>query len=305
MNIVSFVKGLMPSLSKTEMESDVEISLQSTSVIIETWKGLEEISKVGKFSSSEAKKLVDEFYKEVRKTKPKVKLSATKNIGADMVTFFGNVKINGDYIYNEMSETLNDVIVSSALSAYKANILRSGGHLYFITRYALDFANYLFTVEMENSGADVNEDYLLNKKQKEFVEKNMWIYARIVSIYGDEHKDFVNKFEKLGDVIINKETAETVLNGYDSDKVDISSVIPDGFVGSPIYSVRQVFAQWEADRYKTIKDKKRLLELRYLHLKTMMEQGTSDVAIEKEINFLQKQITSMDYKLSKIERSVA
>ena len=305
MNIVGFVKSLMPSLNKSEVEADIEVSLDTLDVIQGTWKGIEDIMKVNNFTSPKAKAVIKEFYKEFKKNKVKTKLSAMNNIGTDHVLLFGNVKLNGDYVYNRVAEVMNDTIVSSSISAYKANLLRAGAHLYFITRYALDLANYLFTAEVEAGGTEVDDDFLLNKKQQEFVEKNMWIYARLLSVYGDEHAVFKTHIEEIGDIVVNRDTANTVIDTYKASQVELAVAVPDNFIGSPFYGIRMVFAQWEADRYKNIKDKKRLLELRCLHLKALKEQGTSDVAIEKEINYLQKTITSMDYKLAKIERSVA
>lgn len=305
MNIVNFVKGLLPSLDKSEVETEVEVSLNSVEIIMGVYTSLGEVFKVSPPASKENQKLIKVFYDEMKKSKFKTKLNARKSLPEDMVTLFGNVKVNGDFVFDKIGESLNDVVISRALSAYKANILRSGGHLYFITRYAMDLANYIYTLEVENSSTEVDSDFLLNKKQRVFVEDNMWIFARLLSVYGDVHEEFKKKIDLLGDVVLNEETSEIVTGGYEPAKLDIFNTLPDGFIGSPIYTVRMVFAQWEADRYKSLKDKKRLMELRYLHLMALKDQGNSDIGVEKEINYLQKQVTDMDYKLSKIERSIA
>lgn len=65
-----------------------------------------------------------------------------------------------------------------------------------------------------------------------------------------------------------------------------------------------MFATWEAQRYQSLKDKKKLLELRYLHLKMLQESGNSDANMEKDIMYLQKRCTDIQYKLTKIEESV-
>ena len=107
---------------------------------------------------------------------------------------------------------------------------------------------------------------------------------------------------RLSTAFVHRQQIEAV--DFYSDKVDVFNNLPQGFIGSPIYSVRLVFAQWESDRYRALKDKKRLLELRYLHLKLMKDQNQSDINIEREITHLQKHITTIDYKLSKIEESL-
>jgi len=304
LNISSFIKKILPSFNKSDLESDLEISLESIATIQETYANLEEIIKVAKFKAKANKDLVKEFYKELDKTEYKVKLSPTNNIATDTLILFKNVKINGDYLLKEISDAINDVVVSDALTAYKANLLRAVAHYYFMTRFALDLANFFYVTESEEAGLELSKDYKLNKKQKEFITKNMWIYARMLAIYGNEHYAFKSRLEKINEITIPKDQVDEVINFYNSDKVDIFNNLPAGFIGSPIYSIRLIFAQWEADRYKSLKDKKKLLELRYLHLKLMKEQNKSDINIEKEIEYLQKRITDIDYKLSKIEESI-
>ena len=304
LNISSFIKKILPSFNKSDLESDLEISLESIATIQETYANLEEIIKVAKFKAKANKDLVKEFYKELDKTEYKVKLSPTSNIATDTLILFKNVKINGDYLLKEISDAINDVVVSDALTAYKANLLRAVAHYYFMTRFALDLANFFYVTESEEAGLELSKDYKLNKKQKEFITKNMWIYARMLAIYGNEHYAFKSRLEKINEITIPKDQVDEVINFYNSDKVDIFNNLPAGFIGSPIYSIRLIFAQWEADRYKSLKDKKKLLELRYLHLKLMKEQNKSDINIEKEIEYLQKRITDIDYKLSKIEESI-
>lgn len=304
LNISGFIKKLLPSFDKSDLESDLEISLESISTIQETYSQIEQIAKVAKFQSKAVKELVKEFYKEFDTVKHKIRLAPQDNLPLDTVNLFKNVKINGDYLLKEISDAVNDVVVSGALTAYKANLLRAVAHYYFLTRFALDLANYFYIAEAEESGMDLGKDYKLNNKQKEFIVKNLWIYARMLAVYGQDHDTFKAKLESIDEITLPKDQVDEVVDIYNSDKVDVFNNLPNGFIGSPIYSIRLVFAQWEADRYKNLKDKKKLLELRFLHLKLMKEQSQSDINVEKEIEYLQKRITDIDYKLAKIEESV-
>ena len=303
-NIAGFIKKLLPSFDKSDLESDLEISLESIATIQETYANIEQITNVAKFQSKAVKELVKEFYKEFGNVKTKFRLAPHDNIALDTVNLFKNVKVNGDYLLKEISDAVNDVVVSGALTAYKANLLRSVAHYYFMTRFAMDLANFFYVVEAEESGMELGKDYKLNAKQKEFITKNLWIYARMVALYGQEHDQFKAKLEAIDEITLPKDQVDEVVDIYNSDKVDVFDNLPNGFIGSPIYSIRLVFAQWEADRYKNLKDKKKLLELRFLHLKLMKEQNQSDINVEKEIEYLQKRLTDIDYKLAKIEESV-
>lgn len=304
MNLTGFVKSLLPSFDKSDLETDMEISLDEISVITESYTQLEEIFKVSKPESKEVKDLFKEFYKELKEVKPKVKLTPTENFAADTLTLMKNVKINGDHLLKEISDSVNDVVVSQALTAYKVNLLRSVAHYYFMTRFATDLVNFIYVSEADHAGMELTKEYKLNPKQKQFITKNLWIYARMVAVYGDDHAQFQDKLSSVGEITIPKDSADEAVSVYEADKIDVFNNLPQGFVGSPVYTVRMIFSQWEADRYRSMKDKKRLLELRYLHLKLMKEQNQSDINIEKEIMHLQKRLTDLDYKLSKIEVDV-
>lgn len=303
-NIANFIKKLLPSFDKNDIESDLETSLEYIDTIVSGFSSFNEIYKVAKFESKEAKDLIKDFYKELEKTKHKVKLTPTRVFPSDVTTLFLNAKPNGQYLLDEISRAVNDVIVSQALTAYKANLIRGVSHYSFLTRYALDLLNYLYVVEAENGKIELSKEYKLNKAQREFITKHVWIFARMLAVYGDTPEEFKSNLERIDEINLPKEEVDSVIDTYNLDKVDLFDNLPANFIGSPIYSIRLVFAQWEADRYRKLQDQKKLLELRYLHLKLMKEQGSTDVNLEKEIESLQKRISTIDYKLAKIEEDV-
>lgn len=299
LNLVGFIKSLLPSFSKSDVEADMEISLEHIPVIIENYTSLGVVVKDAPIQHKQSKDLLKDLYKDIDKSK--TKLSRNSNIGQDMVTLMSNAKVNGEYILKEISDSINDTIMSQALTAYKSNILRIVPHYYFMTRYALDLLNFLYIKEIEHAKLDTGKGYSINKKQEEFLVKNAWMFSRLISLYGSDPDHFKKQIESLSDVTIPKDSVEEVVQQFASDKIDIFNNLPHGFVGSPIYSIRLVFAQWEADRYRSLKNKRKLLELRLLHLKLQKEQGVSDSNIESEIIYLQQSVTDMDFKLAKIE----
>ena len=304
LNLSSFIKRLLPSFEKSDLESDLEISLDAISAITETYSNLEQVLKATKLEAKLTKETLKDFYQELQKDKPKVKLSPQQNIAADTLTLFANIKANGEYISKEISEAVNDVIVSQALTAYKANLLRAVAHYAFMTRFALDLANFFYTNEVEASGADVSKEYKLNKKQVEFITKNIWVYARLVSVYGSDEKSFEERISSIEEVTLPSGEVDEVIDGFAGNKIDVFNNLPSGFIGSPIYSIRLVFAEWEATRYQHLKNQKKLLELRLLHMKMLKESGQNDVNLEKEINHLQKRATDVDHQIARIEEDL-
>lgn len=304
LNIAGFVKKLIPSLSRSDLESDLAISIDTISTIQSTYESIKEVQAVAKFNSKKNIALIDEFYSEFQKSKSSFKLPTRNVFPADVVALFTNVGLNAEVIKKELEDLSNEVIVTQAMTAYKTNIVRAVGHFYFLTRYALDLANYIYLEEVEAGKGDLSNEAKLNKKQAEFIVNNMWIFARLLAVYGEEPKRFKEKLDDLGDIALPKEQVDEAVATYDHRKVDIFNNLPNGFIGSPIYTIGLIFAEWEANRYMQLKDKKKLLELRFLHLRMLKEQGNSDANTEKEIARLQRRITDIDYSISKIEASV-
>lgn len=304
LNVVGFVKKLIPSLNRSDLESDLAISIDTISTIQSTYQSMGEVLKVAKLNNKKNEALVNEFYSEFQKAKSSFKFGTRQVFPTDIVALFTNVNLNAEVIKKELEDLSNEVIVTQAMTAYKTNIVRSVGHFYFITRYALDLANYIYQQEVEAGKMDLPTEAKMNKKQMEYIESNMWIFARLLAVYGEEPKRFKDKLDDLGEISIPKEQVEEAVATYDQRKVDIFNNLPSGFIGSPIYTVGLIFAEWEANRYKQLKDKKKLLELRFLHLRMMKEQGTTDANTEKEMSRLQRRITDIDYVTAKIEASV-
>lgn len=304
LNILTFIKSLLPSVQKTDIENDIELSLEAISTIQTEYNNLRDILEVTPLQSKNSKNIIKSIYTELNKFKPDVDLTRKQDIAKDTITLFSNAKINGEYIYEQIRDTVNDVVVTEALTAARANIFRSVAHYFFMTRYALDLLNYIYIQESKLALSELDKGFKLNKKQEEFITKNSWVYARLLSVYGSSSSKFKDHLQSIESISVSKNKLDEVEDMYSSNKLDLFNNLPNGFIGSPIYSVRLIFAQWTADRHRNLKDKKKLLELRVLHLRLLKEQNQSDVSVEKEIQYLQNRLDDIDYSIAKIEQDL-
>lgn len=302
-NIFNFIRTLMPSLSKSDIEADLDATIDSFPFVISVYTQMQEVQEVTKFKSKVVNELINEFYKELQRSGMK-KPPSGKHFAKDMVAMLTQVQSNAGVIQKGIMEATNEVIVTHAMTALRANSIRAAGHLYFMTRYAVDLANMFYIEEVEASGAEMRDEAMLNKKQRAFITENVWIFARLMGVYAEAGDSLSERMGELTGAVLPRESSDEVLAAYGHDKVDIFSTLPNNFIGSPIYSVRLVFAQWEADRYIHLKDKKRLLELRVLHLRLLKEEGQFSPAMEKELGHLQRRVTDIDFKIAKIEEDV-
>jgi len=300
-NIVSFIKKALPFFNRSDLASDLELSISYIQDnVIEPYRAMDTVLKVSDIKSAKGKAFVKNFYKELDMQDHKVRITAQKSLGIDMVTLFTNVKANGEMLLKELEDNLSNTVVTAALTAKKAFILRSVGHLSFMGRYASNALNYLYIYEALEVNSELDDSYKLAPKQIADIEKNLWVFARMLGSYAVSTAKFKESLDSLKEITINEQT-ESAVSLYDAADIDFIDNISSGFVGSPIYSVKLIFAQWSADRYKEMKDAKRLLELRLLHFKLLKERGESDVNLEKEMEFVAKRLADYDYKIAKLE----
>lgn len=304
-NIVQFIKRLLPTYRKSEFVEDIRTSKEYLAdVAVPSYTALEDAYKVSAFNSNDVKEVIKTFYKNLKVESKDVNLTKN-NIATDIRVLLGNVLLNADYCEKELDRVLSDAVVSHSLTLYKSLLLRSVGHYSFMAKFSTDLVNYIYVKEVNSyKDAKYENNFNIIKKKEEEITKNVWIFAKLLSVYGLPNNEFKDTVEKVPDIVVLKDEAEKAVSMHNVAQVEPLAAIPDNFIGSPIYALRIAFATWEADRYKELKDKKKLLELRYLHYKLLQEQGEGDAMTEKEIMYLQKRINDIDYKLSKMEESV-
>ena len=307
LNILSFVKKLIPSLDKNETLSDFELSMKALDEVNSVMGYLKNYEKTVGFSSKKSKAILDKLSNEIvsaikaaHDTKSPMLKLLNQSLPCDMMGYlFTNVSLNAKTLYKEIEEKLSKTVLTHQLDAYEANLLRSVAHYRFMTKYALNLADYLFINEDSNNISN------FTPQQIKEIEKYYWIFAKCLAGYGVTPEIFEERLSSIEPVTLSKDGEEIISTVYaGSGRVDLIEGLPRGFIGSPIYNVRLVFAQWEAERYHELKDKKKLLLLRYQYLLDLNQKGTSDIEVEREIEYLQNKINKIDYRLSKIEESV-
>lgn len=305
LNLLQFIKKLLPSLSKSEMESDMDGVQEGLTTVRSVFTTLSEAFSLGKFNAKTNQTLVKDFYKEYHQPKPKTKAVTGRNFVSDFLGLLQNLQANAEFIRKEVQDISNEVVVTQALTAYKANVIRAVTHFQFLVRYGLDLANFLYINEaQEGEKFKFDKSAELNKKQKAFIQDNLWVFARLLAVYGEDASVFKDKIESIEKIVLPKDDLEEASSSTSISKLELFDNLPSNFIGSPAYSIGMYFAQREADNYRRLKDEKKLIELRHLHLRLLKDQGSSDASLEKDIEMLQNRITEIDYAMAKIEESI-
>lgn len=297
MSLLTFLSSILPRLRKDEVLDDLRItSGEIDRLVTPAYAEAAQFFKSNKFESKELQEAIKTFYRNYKAER------ADKNIIVEINERLPNLKKNLDFITKENEDILSSDILKDGLTAKKAIIIRAAEQLSFISRYSLDFLNYVMVCETIEKGGSV-ERSAPSVEQK--LIANVINFARLLAVYGKDQADFQAMFKELPDIVINEKNYQSLAAVYNSNKLDpLEATVTSGFTSNPIYHMRLVVAEWQADRYKVYKDKKRMLELRLLQL-NMLDDKNPDPKIEKEIIYIQNRIEGLEFKMAKMEKSVS
>lgn len=301
MKIMDFVNTILPHFQKQELLENFRITLaELDGTVLPSYSQAETYFKTSKFKSDENNSLTLAFYKHFD-TQGGGKRS---NLIAEINGRLPYIKANARYIADIAEELMERDIIAEGLTAKKACIVRASESLAFISRFSTDLLNLIYVNEGTAVGANIEENERLPPIMVRRVNNNVAKFAALVSDFGIPNAKFAKIVQTIPDVVINNRTANSIRGIYKDTDIDpFDSSYVKGFNGSPIFSIRMLVAEWQANRYKSNKDKKKVLELRLLNLKLSAEKG-GDPKVQQEIDCIQGRIDKIDRYLLEVEEDL-
>lgn len=300
MKLLSFAQSLLPRLEKDRIVEDLRVTISELGeVVAPNYSAASDFFKTSKFASDNNKDFSDYF---VRKFDYNG-ISKTPNFVTDINKRLPNVKKNAEYIQEQIEAILEKDVISDGLTARKTILIRGAEHISFISRFASDLLNYVYIHEANEIGTDIDESMQLAPAMRAHIDKNFGVFASLLSHYGVEPKKFVSMFADIPEIVLSSKTQNSIAGLYKEHDIDpFSAAYVAGFTGNPIYHLRLLVAEWQSNRYKANKDKKKMLELRLLHLKLLAEKK-NDTKIQSEIEYVQGRVDRIERYLREVESS--
>ena len=301
MFLYDFIKGLLPKIEKDTVVEDLVATIKDLdNVTIPSLSQASAFFRTYKVKGDETIKL-EKAWKDTYKTK----LMRQPTFVGDIHIAMGNLRTNADFILKQVELIASRDMVSQAMTAQKAILVRAAEHMSFCTRFASDALNLIYDSEsgkvMDKSS---HEELAIPKQSRERIVRQMATFGRLMTIYGVDPSLFSKSYVKVPDLLLSVDTVEIVSQTYNEAEIDpFRGTLQAGFIGSPIYHIRMVIADWQTRRFKAAEDKKKALELRLLHLKNQSE-GNSSAALEKEIQYTQDRIDKYDRYISEVEEDL-
>lgn len=295
MSIINFVKAMLPRVQKSSIEEDIRTTIKELeNITIPRYKATGEHLRVAPLKDGGILSMQKQFYSDM----------AIKYQGSNMIQDIGSamdrILINLGQVDKIVDQVLDGDVLNEGLSVKKAHVVRAVGCMSFISTFGLEFLEYVLMCEQVANGADEPVDeyktkYILGR-YRSFFQK--------LSDYSMDPEKFKKAFLELPEAIITSKNADSLSSMFNPSKLDpFPSMGVTGFTGNPIYHVRLLVATWQGARVNVNKDRKRLLELRLLHLQEL-EQDSHNPKLEQEIDYLQKRVDKLDKSIREAEEDV-
>jgi hypothetical protein len=301
MKLIQFVKGLLPHFEKSRVLEDLRVSIgELDNIVVDNYNQASEHFRTNKIKSDLNKDLSDAFYQNFDLQKGSKQASFIGDINKRMVF----VKKNAEYVLESVEQLFERDIIAEGLTVRKALLIRAAESMAFVSKFSIDLLNLVYVNEATEVNAPLEESLNLAPATVKLVNNNITKFARLLSDYSIPTDNFKKLIQELPEVVINSKTANSVVGLYHEKDIDpFANSYVVGFTGNPIYHIRLMVAEWQASRYKSNKDKKKMLELRLLHLK-LVQDKKNDPKLEQEINYIQSRIDKTERYLREVEESI-
>lgn len=295
MSFINYLKTFLPQFSKDRIAELGRINQSELDIyVIPSYKEAESGLKNRDFKSKTIKNFSSTF-------KQNVKGESGDNIVVAVRKALERVSDNNKFLSAKTDVNFESEIVIAGVTVMKANIIRLLELNSFVIRYSMRFLNYLYILETEATNADPR--YVVNSLSAgeiAWVEKNFLDFCFAMRCVAKPEKEVTKIFENIPDIVLG-DSPEAVVSAIGEARVDpFNTKNVSGFTSSPIFHVRLIVAQWQANRYKEQKELKTILELRLLNLKNVQE-NKPDASVEKQIEYMQSRVDRLADELRKAE----
>jgi hypothetical protein len=250
---------------------------------------------MNRIKSDALKDMSDIFYRSI--TDKSIKQSS---MIADIYKRLSNLIENTKFLQERIEAELERDMIREGLTARKILLVRGAESISFMSGFMLDLLNYSYVQETEIE-TDRSNGLDLSIAKIKHVEANVSRFAKLLGEYAIQPDEFRKLFKDIPEVVVNEKTEMAVSGVYKESVLDpFNTGYVVGFYYNPIYHLRLAVSEWQAGRYKANKDKKKVLELRLLHMK-LKSENKSDPKLEQEITYLQSRIDKIERDLKRVE----
>jgi FtsZ-binding cell division protein ZapB len=205
-----------------------------------------------------------------------------------------------DLIAEKGKVIYSDNEASMGLTFQKATVLRIVTIAEFANKYSLDLLNYIYTIEARaTKGGEGIDD--ISKAEEEQLINQFQDFCVAMNVLKVDMSSLEKALNDLPDAVVSEMTERTFISTIGSKKLDPFQVRNFNVRKNPFYIFGMMVAERQEKKYKAKKETVELLQLRLMHLQKLRDK-TQDASLDKEINYYQNRVTSLNHELEKLNK---
>lgn len=298
MELMTFIKSLLPFMKKDQVLEDLAVTLREMeTLVIPSFDNAIKTYEKLRLKSKESNALDKIFY-----TGFKGRTGAALNLIVSIQKTLPNVLANMRSLEELAEKELDVDIIADGISAKKANLIQLSTYASFISSFSMDVIEYITFFETRAISKDPSEDSI-PKYRLEYIQENTLNYGRLLLLFSESGRDFLNDFDKIPDIVITSNNYNAASGIYNDRKLNPYGVnLTQRFEASPIYHFRLLLTEWQTARYKANEEKKQYLQLKLLELQTEL-QDNPNPGLQKEILYTRNRIDRIEADLKEMRES--
>lgn len=294
MNFFNFLKSLFPTFKRDELlDSVIAIRKSVQEHSVQAYRSADQVWGNTPFVSKEAKALEKAYRSDVG-------LPGKQSMITSISAAMDNTLKVLDLVVQKGKAIYSDNEASMGLTFQKATILRIVTVADFANKYSLDLLNYIYTVEAQaTKGGEGIES--LAKAEVDMLISQFPDFCVAINVLKTDMSSLEKALNELPDAVVSEMTERTFVATLGSKKLDPFQVRNFSVRKNPFYVFGMMIAERQEKKYKAKKETVELLQLRLLHLQKLRDK-TQDASLDKEINYYQGRVTSLNHELEKLNK---
>lgn len=294
-DIKDYVKSLVPSLQKSELENDVAATKDE--LLQQTLPPLTSALEDKVFGTGFKSKWCQDTDRYLTGKLSHQRGNYLEIAQRVLSTFPAKL----DWLEKEIARSFDRQISGMGLTFPRTTLIHLVEGYGFVVRYTRKLLLATYGFELEKVDRESAGEFPLSPAELKALNEQLGTYVWYLEILTNSKEKIASAIDSAPDVVIDLNTLDSVAEVHGQSTVDPLNA---GFIKhtwNPIYHVRVAIAEWQAARYHAAVEERKALELRLLQLK-MARQGNRDAALEKQIHHQESRVQKMNIDILEMER---
>ena len=289
-SFASYITRLLPSFHKSSIVSSAQATRESiqknTLPVISTAADLQ---KTTPLKSSFAKTVESEVSKLIGK----------KPLFINIENILGKAIKLLEICENYADKAFSDTETNRAMTYPKATVIKMVEAGEFVNTYTRKLTNLIVTLEVIEAGGDTAKPPPNDEK---WLLENLTDYAMSLRLFDTDIETFEKRLKSIPDSIISDMSEKSLTVTKGTSNIDPFFIRNLSAKVNPFYLIRMYKAEWDASRYESAENDKRLLEFRLLQLKRMKEKTPNDARLDLQIQHMQDRVNKINKQIEEYNK---